>query len=152
MTETIREQNLHSAVKWSLISPPSLPPSLLPPSFPPSLFSSLLPSLSFFQSEANLTSLRNIIGSYVWMHADMGYSQGMCDLVAPLLVVMGDEAATYSCYLQLMESAIKLFPPNLAMNTHLANLQSLLQVCYIQQHRSAIYCILDMSMISLCIM
>ena len=73
-------------------------------------------------------SLRNIVSCYVWTHPDMGYLQGMCDLLAPLLVTMGDEAAAYACFLRLMESAIELFPPNLAMNTHLANLQALLQV------------------------
>lgn len=26
--------------------------------------------------------------SYVWEHLDMGYVQGMCDLLAPLLVIL----------------------------------------------------------------
>ena len=57
-----------------------------------------------------------------------GYSQGMCDLLAPLMVVLDDEPLAYACYLKLMESAIKLFPPNTGMNTRLANIQALLQV------------------------
>lgn len=28
--------------------------------------------------------------SYVWEHLDMGYVQGMCDLLAPLLVILDD--------------------------------------------------------------
>lgn len=28
--------------------------------------------------------------SYVWEHLDVGYVQGMCDLLAPLLVVLDD--------------------------------------------------------------
>ena len=57
-----------------------------------------------------------------------GYSQGMCDLLAPIMVVMDNEALSYACYLKMMESAIKLFPPNTGMNNRLANIQALLQV------------------------
>ena len=57
-----------------------------------------------------------------------GYSQGMCDLLAPIMVVMDNEALSYACYLNMMESAIKLFPPNTDMNNRLANIQALLQV------------------------
>lgn len=28
--------------------------------------------------------------SYVWEHLDVGYVQGMCDLLAPLLVILDD--------------------------------------------------------------
>lgn len=28
--------------------------------------------------------------TYVWEHLDIGYVQGMCDLVAPLLVIFDD--------------------------------------------------------------
>lgn len=28
--------------------------------------------------------------TYVWDHLDIGYVQGMCDLVAPLLVIFDD--------------------------------------------------------------
>ena len=52
----------------------------------------------------------------------------MCDLLAPVLVVIGNEPLAFACYLKVMERAAKLFPPNTAMNTRLANLQSLLQV------------------------
>ncbi len=30
------------------------------------------------------------IHSYIWKNTDTGYSQGMCDLLAPLLVVFDD--------------------------------------------------------------
>lgn len=29
-------------------------------------------------------------GSYVWEHLEMGYIQGMCDLLAPLMVILDD--------------------------------------------------------------
>ncbi|KAF6096955.1 small G protein signaling modulator 2 [Phyllostomus discolor] len=36
----------------------------------------------------NLERLRDVMCSYVWEHLDMGYVQGMCDLLAPLLVIL----------------------------------------------------------------
>ena len=41
-------------------------------------------------NDTNLEKLRNIMCSYVWEHLDVGYVQGMCDLVAPLLVIIDD--------------------------------------------------------------
>ena len=69
-----------------------------------------------------------MVCSFVWAHLSEGYSQGMCDLLSPLLVVLEEEPLAHACYLKLMESAIKLFPPNTFMNTRLSNVQALLQV------------------------
>lgn len=41
---------------------------------------------------------------------DIGYIQGMCDLLAPLLVVLEDEALTYVCFSQLMLTMLNNFP------------------------------------------
>lgn len=83
----------------------------------------------YFKLPANLLKLRNIVCCYVWGHLSEGYSQGMCDLLAPIMVIVGNEPLTFACFLKLMEKASKLFPPSTGMNTRLANLQSLLQVC-----------------------
>ena len=45
----------------------------------------------WYFSKENLEKLRNIMCTYVWDHLDIGYVQGMCDLVAPLLVIFDDE-------------------------------------------------------------
>lgn len=34
------------------------------------------------------------IYSYIWRHLDIGYVQGMCDLLAPLLVILDDGEST----------------------------------------------------------
>ncbi|XP_050520777.1 small G protein signaling modulator 2-like isoform X4 [Daktulosphaira vitifoliae] len=77
----------------------------------------------------NLDKLRNIICTYVWDHLDMGYMQGMCDLVAPLLVILDDETLSYSCFCLLMERMSANFPHSGgAMDTHFANMRSLVQI------------------------
>lgn len=60
---------------------------------------------------------------YVWEHLDIGYMQGMCDLVAPLLVIFDDESLSYSCFCRLMERMIENFPSGNAMDMHLANMR-----------------------------
>ncbi|KAM4627962.1 small G protein signaling modulator 2 [Polymixia lowei] len=77
---------------------------------------------------ANLEKLRNIMCSYVWEHLEMGYVQGMCDLLAPLMVILDDECLAYSCFTQLMKRMSQNFPNGGAMDTHFANMRSLIQI------------------------
>ncbi|KAL5017363.1 hypothetical protein ScPMuIL_006952 [Solemya velum] len=77
---------------------------------------------------ANLEKLRNVMCTYVWEHLDVGYVQGMCDLVAPLLVIFDDESKTYSCFCELMKRMSSNFPHGGAMDTHFANMRSLIQI------------------------
>ncbi|XP_031429485.1 small G protein signaling modulator 2 isoform X2 [Clupea harengus] len=77
----------------------------------------------------NLEKLRNIMCSYVWEHLEMGYVQGMCDLLAPLMVILDDECLAYSCFTQLMKRMNKNFPNGgRAMDTNFANMRSLIQI------------------------
>lgn len=66
--------------------------------------------------------------SYVWEHLDIGYMQGMCDLVAPLLVILDDESETYACFCHLMERMVDNFPNGQLMDAHFANMRSLIQI------------------------
>ncbi|XP_034451370.1 small G protein signaling modulator 1 isoform X1 [Hippoglossus hippoglossus] len=77
---------------------------------------------------ANLEKLRNIMCSYIWRHLDIGYVQGMCDLLAPLLVILDDEAMAFSCFTELMKRMNQNFPHGGAMDTHFANMRSLIQI------------------------
>lgn len=60
---------------------------------------------------------------YVWEHLDVGYMQGMCDLVAPLLVIFDDESLSYGCFCKFMERMIENFPNGGAMDMHFANMR-----------------------------
>ncbi|XP_069034311.1 small G protein signaling modulator 1 [Embiotoca jacksoni] len=82
---------------------------------------------SYF-TPANLEKLRNIMCSYIWRHLDIGYVQGMCDLLAPLLVILDDEAMAFSCFTELMKKMNQNFPHGGAMDTHFANMRSLIQI------------------------
>lgn len=84
-------------------------------------------SYPYFTND-NLDKLRNVISSYVWKTLDVGYVQGMCDLVAPLLVIFDNEAITYSCFVDLMQRMNNNFPHGGAMDTHFANMRSLIQI------------------------
>ncbi|KAK0156082.1 Small G protein signaling modulator 1 [Merluccius polli] len=82
----------------------------------------------WYFTPANLEKLRNIMCSYVWKHLDTGYVQGMCDLLAPLLVVLDDEVITFSCFSELMKRMNQNFPHGGAMDSHFANMRSLIQI------------------------
>uniref|UniRef100_A0A3Q1G0N6 Small G protein signaling modulator 2 n=1 Tax=Acanthochromis polyacanthus TaxID=80966 RepID=A0A3Q1G0N6_9TELE len=82
----------------------------------------------YYFTTGNLEKLRNIMCSYVWEHLEMGYVQGMCDLLAPLMVILDDECLAYSCFTQLMKRMSQNFPNGGAMDTHFANMRSLIQI------------------------
>ncbi|KFW06770.1 Small G protein signaling modulator 1, partial [Eurypyga helias] len=82
----------------------------------------------WYFTPANLEKLRNIMCSYIWQHIEIGYVQGMCDLLAPLLVVLDDEALAFSCFTELMKRMNQNFPHGGAMDTHFANMRSLIQI------------------------
>jgi len=54
--------------------------------------------------------------------------KGMCDLVAPLLVILDDEAIVYSCFKTIMKRMISNFPTGDQMDSNFANLRALMQV------------------------
>ncbi|XP_033618744.1 small G protein signaling modulator 2 isoform X2 [Fukomys damarensis] len=82
----------------------------------------------WYFSPPNLERLRDIMCSYVWEHLDMGYVQGMCDLLAPLLVILDNDQLAYSCFSHLMKRMSQNFPNGGAMDTHFANMRSLIQI------------------------
>ena len=99
----------------------------------------------YFMEKDNLEKLRNIMCTYVWEHLDQGYVQGMCDLVAPLLVIFDDglfiiksriifklfnftESLSYSCFIEIMNRMVANFPTGGAMDNHFSNMRSLTQI------------------------
>ncbi|VDO92333.1 unnamed protein product [Heligmosomoides polygyrus] len=85
-------------------------------------------NLIFFSNKENLESLRRVMVTYVRRNLDDGYIQGMCDIMAPLLVVFEDEALTLECFTVLMARLRNNFPQRSGMDLCLMNLRSLIQV------------------------
>ncbi|CAF0809598.1 unnamed protein product [Adineta steineri] len=82
----------------------------------------------YFTNLNNLKKLRNIMCTYVWDNLATGYIQGMCDLVAPLLVTFDEEVITYSCFCYLMKRLLPNFPHGAGMDEHFGHMRSLLQI------------------------
>lgn len=51
----------------------------------------------------NLDRLRDILLTYSFYNFDLGYCQGMSDLLSPILFVMEDESEAFWCFVALME-------------------------------------------------
>lgn len=51
----------------------------------------------------HLIALKNILVSYNYYNSDLGYVQGMCDLLSPIYYVVRDEALAFWCFVNFME-------------------------------------------------
>ncbi|KAF3453735.1 hypothetical protein FNV43_RR04176 [Rhamnella rubrinervis] len=62
-------------------------------------------SLSFYDGDdnPNVNLLRDILLTYSFYNFDLGYCQGMSDLLSPILYVMEDESESFWCFVSLME-------------------------------------------------
>ncbi|KAE7998921.1 hypothetical protein FH972_003414 [Carpinus fangiana] len=62
-------------------------------------------SLSFYDGDdnANVNLLRDILLTYSFYNFDLGYCQGMSDLLSPILFIMEDESESFWCFVALME-------------------------------------------------
>ncbi|KAK7330076.1 hypothetical protein VNO77_24261 [Canavalia gladiata] len=67
-------------------------------------------SLAFYEGDdnPNVNILRDILLTYSFYNFDLGYCQGMSDLLSPILFVMDDESEAFWCFVALMER----FGPN----------------------------------------
>lgn len=54
-------------------------------------------------NNANLNRLQDILMTYVMYNFDLGYVQGMSDLLAPILCIMQDEADAFWCFVGFMD-------------------------------------------------
>ncbi|KAG7984475.1 hypothetical protein I3843_04G162900 [Carya illinoinensis] len=52
---------------------------------------------------ANVNLLRDILLTYSFYNFDLGYCQGMSDLLSPILFVMDDESEAFWCFVALMD-------------------------------------------------
>ncbi|XP_071697295.1 uncharacterized protein [Rutidosis leptorrhynchoides] len=62
-------------------------------------------SVPFYEGDENpnVNLLHNILLTYSFYNFDLGYCQGMSDLLSPILFIMEDESESFWCFVSLME-------------------------------------------------
>lgn len=68
-------------------------------------------NLEYFEGEdnPNLVKLQNILMTYIMYNFDLGYVQGMSDLLAPILILMENEEESFWCFVGFMEKVFHNF-------------------------------------------
>ncbi|XP_017475372.1 PREDICTED: TBC1 domain family member 15 isoform X1 [Rhagoletis zephyria] len=87
-------------------------------------------SLQFFAGEdnPNLTVLHGILMTYVMYNFDLGYVQGMSDLLAPILSIQGNEVDAFWCFVGFMDMVFANFDIDQAgMKTQFRQLRRLVE-------------------------
>ncbi|XAR58655.1 hypothetical protein NMG60_11014136 [Bertholletia excelsa] len=59
-------------------------------------------ALIFYENEANLAKLWNILAVYAWIDNVIGYVQGMNDICSPMVIIMENEADAFWCFERVM--------------------------------------------------
>ncbi|NXI59334.1 TBC16 protein, partial [Chloroceryle aenea] len=100
-------------------------------------------SNQFFRGEnnPNVETMRRILLNYAVFNPTIGYSQGMSDLVAPLLAEVLDESDTFWCFVGLMQNTIFISSPrDEDMEKQLMYLRELLRLMHprFYQHLAAL--------------
>ncbi|NXJ02982.1 TBC16 protein, partial [Psophia crepitans] len=100
-------------------------------------------SNQFFRGEdnPNVETMRRILLNYAVFNPTIGYSQGMSDLVAPLLAEVLDESDTFWCFVGLMQNTIFVSSPrDEDMEKQLMYLRELLRLMHprFYQHLSSL--------------
>ncbi|XP_028570747.2 TBC1 domain family member 16 isoform X1 [Podarcis muralis] len=92
-------------------------------------------SNQFFRGEnnPNVETMRRILLNYAVYNPAIGYSQGMSDLVAPLLAEVLDESDTFWCFVGLMQNTIFISSPrDEDMEKQLMYLRELLRLMHVR--------------------
>lgn len=86
--------------------------------------------LDFFNGDdnPNVDRLQDILLTYVMFNFDVGYVQGMSDLLSPILILIDDEAASFWCFVAFMEKVFRNFDEDQAgMKNQLGMLRNLME-------------------------
>lgn len=77
----------------------------------------------------NIQTMKEILLNFAFYCPKMGYNQGMSDLLAPIMVEIGNEADAFWCFMGLMNNTIFVSSPrDNDMEMQLSYLRSLLRV------------------------
>ena len=78
-------------------------------------------TLEFFAGEnnPNLQLLQDILMTYVMYNFDLGYVQGMSDLLSPILCLMTNEVDAFWCFVGFMDKVVMLLLSFIILLVHL---------------------------------
>lgn len=85
---------------------------------------------SYFEGEhnPNLNAMKDILMTYNMYNFDLGYVQGMSDLLAPIMVIMDNEVDSFWCFAGFMDRVESNFlMDQLNIKLQLSNLKALLE-------------------------
>ncbi|XP_019165314.1 PREDICTED: TBC1 domain family member 15 [Ipomoea nil] len=77
-------------------------------------------SLVFYENEANLAKLWDILAIYAWVDKDISYVQGMSDICSPMVILFEDEADAFWCF----EHAMRRLRENFKCTVNSVGVQS----------------------------
>ncbi|CAI7886597.1 unnamed protein product [Closterium sp. NIES-53] len=63
-------------------------------------------SLLFFESSRSRARLMNVLAVYAWFDPEVGYCQGMSDLMSPMVVLYPDDADAFWAFERLMRRVV----------------------------------------------
>ncbi|KAI9079159.1 hypothetical protein K1719_038885 [Acacia pycnantha] len=88
-------------------------------------------TLVFYEKQANLAKLWDILAVYAWVDIDVGYCQGMSDLCSPMIMLLEDEGDAFWCFERLMRRLrgnFRCTDSSVGVETQLSTLASITQV------------------------
>lgn len=88
-------------------------------------------TLVFYEKQANLSKLWDILAVYAWIDTDVGYCQGMSDLCSPMIMLLQDEADAFWCFERLMRRLrgnFRCTDSSIGVESQLSTLASITQV------------------------
>ncbi|CAO3618918.1 unnamed protein product [Cunninghamella echinulata] len=85
-------------------------------------------SLMNIGTNANLETLKDILYAYNIYNSELGYVQGMSDLLSPLYAVIGDEALAFWAFVGFMERTTNFLMDQSGMHQQLLTMDNLLQM------------------------
>ncbi|XP_058790396.1 TBC1 domain family member 16 isoform X2 [Phymastichus coffea] len=110
------------------------------------------------EDNPNIEIMKNILLNYAVYNARLGYTQGMSDLLSPLLAELNDEEASFWCFAGLMQRSVAVCTPtDVDMDRNLCSLRELLRImvpdfyAHLEKHTDALELLFCHRWILLCL-
>ncbi|XP_016839631.1 TBC1 domain family member 16 isoform X1 [Nasonia vitripennis] len=110
------------------------------------------------EDNPNIEVMKNILLNYAVYNACLGYTQGMSDLLSPLLAELNDEQEAFWCFAGLMQRSVAVCTPtDVDMDRNLCYLRELLRImvpsfyAHLEKHADALELLFCHRWILLCL-